>query len=298
MKKRIAIFYLLVFSNIAVAQSKFQKEFNKHFENKDSGKLSTILIEWEKENPNDPEFYTAAFNFHYSNSRPAMLSLEKGDTSKDGYKLTKQDSGEAFYLTSNTDYDINELNKGIQYIDKGIAKFPNRLDMRFGKCYVFGQVGDYPNFTKTIIETVEYSTINKNNWLWTNNEKKEDAENFMLGTIQAYLKQLYDTENDDLLPNMIEIGEATLKHYPNYVEILSTTSIALLLTKQYDKAITYLKHAEQVNPKDFIVLNNIAHGYKLKGDKANAIKYYELTDLYGDQEAKAQAKAIIAELKK
>ena len=37
----------------------------------------------------------------------------------------------------------------------------------------------------------------------------------MLGTIQSYLKQLYDTEDDNLLQDMIRIGEATLKYYPN-----------------------------------------------------------------------------------
>jgi hypothetical protein len=45
------------------------------------------------------------------------------------------------------------------------------------------------------------------------------------------------------------------------------------------------------------VLNNIAQGYKLKGDKANAIKYYELTEKYGDERAKEDAKRNIKELK-
>lgn len=96
---------------------------------------------------------------------------------------------------------------------------------------------------------------------------------------------------------MIQIGEATLKIYKSNVEILSTTSVALLLTKNYDKAIEYLKQAENINPKDFIVLNNIAQGYKLKGDKANAIKYYELTEKYGDERAKLQARRNINELR-
>jgi len=170
--------------------------------------------------------------------------------------------------------------------------------MRFGKCYALGQIKDYGNFTKEIIETVAYSVVNKNNWLWTENKKQDDAENFMLSAIQDYLGQLYATEDDRLLDNMIQIGEATLKHYPKSVEILSTTSVAFLLKKDYDKALVYLKQAEQLNPKDYIVLNNIAQGYKLKGDKANAIKYYELMAQYGDEEAKQQARENIKALKK
>lgn len=129
-------------------------------------------------------------------------------------------------------------------------------------------------------------------------EKQKDGEGFLLETIQAYLKELYDTENDNLLPDMIQIGETVLKYYKTNVEILSTTSVALMLTKNYDRAIDYLKLAEKINPKDFIVLNNIAQGYKLKGDKVNAIKYYELTEKYGDEEAKQQARQNLKDLKK
>ena len=120
----------------------------------------------------------------------------------------------------------------------------------------------------------------------------------MLGSIQEYLKQLYDTEDDHLLENMQQIGEITLTYYPNNIDILSSTAVANLLTKNYDKAIVYLKQAEQLNPKDFIILNNIAQGYKLKGDKENAIKYYQLTEQQGDAPAKKLGRKNIDELKK
>ena len=55
--------------------------------------------------------------------------------------------------------------------------------------------------------------------------------------------------------------------------------------------------AEKINPKDFIILNNIAHGYKLKGDLKKAIKYYEKTIEFGDEQAKKSAKQQIDMLK-
>jgi tetratricopeptide (TPR) repeat protein len=71
-----------------------------------------------------------------------------------------------------------------------------------------------------------------------------------------------------------------------------------MLTKNYDKAIEYLNQAEKMNPEAFIVLNNIAQAYKLKGDKVNAIKYFELTEKYGDEQAKQQARQNINALQK
>ena len=59
-----------------------------------------------------------------------------------------------------------------------------------------------------------------------------------------------------------------------------------------------LLKAEKYAPSDYIVLNNIAEAYKRKGDTSNALTYYEKVIKYGDDEAKADAKKKIEELKK
>jgi tetratricopeptide (TPR) repeat protein len=297
MQKTIAIIILALISNSIFGQANYEK-FKQLFKANDTAKIRTLLTEWERANPNDPELYTSAINYHYSISKQEEVSLDKHQRSEESYQLTDSTGKVAGYLNSNIGYDNNKLNEAIKYANIGIDKFPNRLDIRFGKCYLLQQIGDLENFTKEIIKTVEYSQTNKNNWLWTENKKQEKGQVFLLETIQSYLKELYDTEDDKLLPNMIKIGETTLKYYPNTVEILSTTSVALMLTKQYDKAIQYLKQAEQLNPKDYIVLNNIAQAYKLKGDKINAIKYYDLAAKYGDEQVQRQAKENIEKLKK
>lgn len=294
--RKIFLFILLTaISNLVSGQTYYEK-FKTLFQQNDTIKIASLLTEWEKMSPNDPELYTAAINYYFSNSKKEIVSVDKQQKSNESFQLTDSTGQVAGYINSSLDYDTEKLSKAIKYANTGIDKFPNRLDIRFGKCHILQQIGDYDNFTKEIIKTIDYSQVNKNNWLWTENKKQENGESSLLDSIQSYLKQLYDTEDDNLLLNMIQIGEATLKIYKSNVEILSTTSVALLLTKNYDKAIEYLKQAENINPKDFIVLNNIAQGYKLKGDKANAIKYYELTEKYGDERAKLQARRNINEL--
>jgi len=296
MQKAITLLFLTIFSTILYGQSN-QEKFKTLSGNNDTAKIKSLLAEWEKTNPNDPELYTSAMNFYFSTSKQEIISLNNEQKGKQSIQLTDSTGQVAGYLNSDMGYNPDKIANAIKYANKGIERFPDRLDIRFGKCYLLQKIGDYDNFTKELIKTVEYSRVNKNNWLWTGNKKQDDSENFMLGAIQEYLKGLYDTEDDNLLTNMIEIGDATLKYYKNSVEILSTTAVALMLTKNYDKAIDYLKQAEKLNPKDYIVLNNIAQGYKLKGDKANAIKYYELTAKYGDEQAKEDAKRNIKELK-
>jgi tetratricopeptide (TPR) repeat protein len=97
---------------------------------------------------------------------------------------------------------------------------------------------------------------------------------------------------------MKQIAEAALKYYPDHVESLSNLSIVYLIKKDYDKSLEALLKAEKLSPADYIVLSNIAQAYKLKGNNKNAIKYYELTIKYGDEQAKKYAQEQIDELKK
>jgi|GEM_PF-113964 len=295
--KTTMLFLLTAFSTVVFGQTNYEK-FKTLFQEKDSIKIKGLLSEWEKTNPNDPELYTSAFNFYFSSCKEEILSLQKENPKEEGLQLADSTGKVAGYLSSNVGYNEGKLDRAVNYIDKGIEKFPDRLDMRFGKIYVLGEVGDYKKFTNEIIKTVQRSVINKNNWLWTENKKQDEGQKFMLKTVQAYLKQLYDTEDDNLLSNMIQVGETTLKYYPQNIEILSTTAVAFMLTKQYDKAINYLRQAEKIDPKDYIVLNNIAQCYKSKGNKENAIKYYRLTEKYGDEQAKQQARDNIKQLEK
>ena len=229
------------------------------------------------------------------------MTLGQNPKGKEGFKIMDQDTTKkepVAFMYGDTYYEPTLLSKGFDWISKGIKKHPNRLDMRFGKIYMFGQLEDYEKFTTEIITTIAYSNENKNKWTWSDSKPLDDPKEFMLSSIQNYQLQLYNTENDNLLDNMKRIAETVLKYYPDHVESLSNISIVFMLQKQYDKALEPLLKAEQTNPKDYIVLSNIAQAYKLKGDNKNAIKYYELTIKFGDEQAKKYAQGQIDELKK
>jgi tetratricopeptide (TPR) repeat protein len=292
---------LTLFLTQATAQS-YKQQFNDLFSKEDTLEQRQLLEKWEKSDANDPELFVSYFNYYATVSKKEVITLGNDPKDKEALQLMDQDTSKkepAGYLYSNTHYEPDLLKKGFEWIEKGIAKHPNRLDMRFGHIYMLGQLEDYEKFTKEIIKTVDYSAVNKNKWTWSEGKPVEDdPKEFMLSSIQGYQGQLYDTENDDLLDNMKRIAEAVLKHYPDHVESLSNLSIVYLLNKQYDKALEPLLKAEKINAKDAIVLNNIAHAYKLKGDNKNSIKYYERVIQHGDDRAKKYAQKQIDELNK
>jgi tetratricopeptide (TPR) repeat protein len=203
----------------------------------------------------------------------------------------------AGYIGGETYFEENDFNKGIEKISEGIEKFPDRLDMRFGKIYAYGLVEDWNSFTTEIISAIKYSYVNKNKWTWTLDEKKTNGEDFFLASLQDYQVQLYNTGDDSLLINMRMIANEILRYYPNHIESLSNLSVTYLLLGEYDKGIEPLLMAEKIDPTDYIVLSNIAQGYKLKGNNDKAIEYYEKTIKYGYKQAIDFAKQQIEELK-
>ncbi len=291
----IAILFLTYFG---FGQSNYQN-FISFSQANDTTNIIKLLSKWESQNNVDAEFYVCALNYYFDKAHIQVLSIESqpNNNGKDALKLTGED-GKEYFMNSNSAFDDKLLSKTISYATEGIRKFPNRLDLRFGKCYVLKEIQDYENFTKELIETIEYSITNKNEWLWSENIVKENGKDFFLKTIYDYQTELYTTNNDDLLDNIIEIGTKTIQHYPSEIEIISITAIAYTLKNNFDKAIEYLKMAEKLNEKDYIILGNLAQTYKRKGDKENAIKYFELYKKYGDNQAKEDATKELIELKK
>ena len=296
---RFLFFGLTLLVNQVSGQT-FKQQFNDLVSKKDTVGEQQILEKWEKADSNDPELYVAYFNYFAKKSKKEIVRLDGNGKGREGLQIMDKDSSKkepVAFLYGDTYYDKDILKKGFDYIDIGIKKHPNRLDMRFGKIYMLGQIEDYEKFTVEIINTIDYSTINKNQWTWSDDQPVDNPKQFFLGSLQGYQVQLYNTENDDLLDNMKRIAETVLKYYPDHIEGLSNLSIVFMLQKQYDKALESLLKAEKLNPKDYIVLSNIAQAYKKKGDTNNAIKYYELTIKHGDDQAKKYAQGQIDELK-
>lgn len=251
------IFSLTLLFNSAIGQT-YKQQFNDLVTKKDTVGQVQLLEKWEKTNKDDPELFVAYFNYYVRKSKKEIITLGQNPKGKDVLQIMDQDTTKkepVAFMYGDTYYDPDLLSNGFDWINKGIEKHPNRLDMRFGKIYMFGQLEDYEKFTTEIIKTIDYSSVNKNKWAWADNKPLDDPKEFMLSSIQDYQLQLYNTENDSLLDNMKRIAEAVLKYYPDLVESLSNLSIVFMLQKQYDKALESLLKAEKINPKDYIVLS-------------------------------------------
>jgi tetratricopeptide (TPR) repeat protein len=299
MKKTLIFLCVLTLTQSIVQGQAFKEQFWELVDKKDSLGQIGLLQKWEATNEKDPELYVAYYNMYVQQSREEFVVL--GTEPSSGPQLTVLDStgkNPVGYMYSEVKYNPDILQKAFDYIDKGIEINPNRLDLRFGKVYMLCETKDYENFTKELIKVIDYSSTINNEWLWEDNKPVESPMNFMLGNVQSYVYQLFETEDDSLLDNMSRISERVLKYYPDNVESLSNMSVVNLIQKNYEKALEYLLKAYDINPKDPIILGNIAEAYKRQGDNENAIKFYKESLKYGDKESNQYTKEQIRLLEK
>jgi tetratricopeptide (TPR) repeat protein len=266
--------------------------FKPLLQKQDTAGQIKLLRAWEASNPKDPEMFIAYFNYYAQVSAAEVVSIDANKKPGGAFVLTDSGGSKPVgYLSSSVKYNAAILQKGFDYIDAGIALYPARLDMRFGRIYMLGQVENYAEFAKTIIETINYGHTINDAWLWKDGKPLEDAKNFFLTSMQTYVTTIYNMENDSLLPLMRQISEAVLQYNPAHVESLANVALTYLIAGEYDKALEYLLRAEKVAPKDVVVLNNIAEAYKRKGDRANAKTYLQKVIKFGTTDEQEDIKA-------
>jgi tetratricopeptide (TPR) repeat protein len=302
--KSITIILIFFFSSVTselFSQDNFS-QFIEYQKKGDTLNIRLLLEKWEKENPRDADYFIASFNYYFSMSMTRVVKFHSKPTAEqemlviyDNDSSAKEPKG---YFYDGIIHDSEIISKAFDFIDRGISIYPNRLDMRLGKCYALLNSENYEGLVNEIKKTVDYSVIIKNKWLWKNNEAIETGEEALLESMHNYVAQIYNTEEDTLVIFIRNISEIVLKHYPNSVVFISNIAISYMIENNFEEALKYLLKANKIAPEDYIVLNNIAQIYTELNDKENAIKYYNLCVKYGDDYTVDFAKKQIEALNK
>lgn len=302
MNKQLLFLILFVILGLSSLSGQIlDRQFNDLISKGDTVKQREFLEKWECKNQDDPELYIAYYNYYINKSRQETLVLGNKPKGDDVLQIMSMDSTQkepVGYIYGGVSFRMDLLDKGFDWIKRGIEKYPDRLDMRLGLIYMLQQLRDYDQFASQITKAIDRSVINSNQWLWVSGVPLSDSEKMFLSSIQDYQVHLFNTGRYDLLDHMQIIAETLLKHYPNYIENLSNLSIICICRKQYAEALKWALKAERINPKDAVVLNNIAEIYARKGDIVNGIKYYELLIKVGDEPTQQYARQQIEKLKK
>ena len=176
-------------------------------------------------------------------------------------------------ITGEPLYDSEKLGQAYQKIDEGIAKYPDRLDLWFGKAHVQQLQNDDIAALETLKKVIDRSLVNHQQWLWTNDKPTPSApKDFFFDSLQGYFSYFHDAQSDSVAQALVEYG---LKYYPDNIYLLNDKAVLLTNAKKLDEALNIFLKLYNLAPNDEIVVWNIASLYAEKHDKKQAAIYYK-----------------------
>ncbi|MBS9779703.1 MAG: tetratricopeptide repeat protein [Moraxellaceae bacterium] len=282
-----------------IVQKDYQKKFNKYLMKKEFDKLAKLLQKWEQKDPTNEKLYINYFNYYVAKSMDGnvTISKEKPQNSDMSNVMVALDKNRQPVMFMTVRYNQALLNKALAKIDEGIARYPNRLDMRFGKAYILSRNKDWNGYTNEMVKAIQQAKVNNNQWLWEGNKAIPDGKSYLLASIQGSQVQLFNAEDKKLLANVRKISNELLKVYPNNVQSINNIATSYAMGGDFDNGLKYFLQAEKINPQDPVILLNIANVYKKTNNKAKAKEYYQRIAKLADPRAKKIATEQLEKLK-
>lgn len=295
------LFFTLVLATLATtllnAQQNWFDKYKKLLNSNDTVALKKCIMQWEKANPESPDVIAAWYNYYIKRAMNNVLQLSTVQPA-DGKQYmelqndtTKQTAG---YLYEQTIYNPELTKQAFAKIDEGIQKFPNRLDLPFGKVYVLLQQEEYDTALKELEKVIERLKTNHSQWLWTQNKPLDNPKEFLIDTMQDYFRQLIGTPDNQLA---YQLNEAMLALYPEDIRLRSNKASLLAIGDKYFEALPLFASIHKDAPEDDIVTCNLAYCYEKTGDKKTAIVYYRQVANSKNPDIAATSKQALHELK-
>lgn len=249
-----------------------QDYYSKYEELMSQGMLEKVppLLElWIEAAPKDENAYITGFN-HY-----LIISKQENRI----HPVSTDDVEESSLVQSEVIYNDSLFNISQDFIQKGILQHPKRLDLHFGKIHALWIKGEHQKQTGEILGLIDLGDKIKQNWLWNGNRPLENAKKTFTSAIYRYVAQLFSS---DQYTYVQQISERMIQSFPKEVANYSNLGAVYKVQGNYKKAIRCFRKALKINPKDIIVLNNIAETYHFMDKPKKAIQFYQTMIEHGN----------------
>ena len=259
--------------SIADAQNAWYEKYLSCVNDSDVHAWKTVIEQWEQAEPESPDVYAAWYNYYIKLAMTDVVALTTTapEDNQEALQLMDSTGVVAGYMYGIESYNDSILQIGYQKLDTAIRRFPDRLDLPFGKVAMLFRQQLYAEVMQELRHVLDRSEKNGNRWLWTLNQPVDDGEYILKESMQDYFAQLFDAGQSDYAS---QLDEWMLQLYPTDIIFRSNKASLLAIDKRYSEALPIYLSIYEDNPDDIIVASNIAHIYYTLGDKEATLKYY------------------------
>lgn len=297
MRRILSTFIFMLLSCAVFAQTKAElyDRFSQAVSEHDTTTVVSLISDWARLYPGDAELFSLRANYYFMDAVSDVITLsDEKPADGRGYYVMEDSLGNTQYMYSDVQTDSLKVGYTKAILADGIAKYPDRIDLRLGKVTVHLKVGENASAVKEACSMVEHSVVNDNKWLGTLDKPVEtDGVSYMRDCIQDYLSQFVDAEDLASAEDMVDV---CVRFYPKDPVFLSDKGVMRFYAGDLKSALDWYLSAYSVSPGDMLIVNNIAYTYEKLGDKQNALKYYRILADSNDAEFSENAKAAVQEL--
>jgi tetratricopeptide (TPR) repeat protein len=245
--------------------------------------VETVLNAWEKADSTDIRMLMGRFRFYLAKGQTTdvVAKHEKRYLGLSPILSLKDSLGREVYYFQETNYDDECFGLAVKTLDKAIALYPDRLDLRAHKAniYITFEKGSPDMALDYLVSLADEGAARKEDWDFDG--QKQDVE-FFKDAMQEYCRTFYTVGSEASMNVFFSLSKRMWELYPSNVCFLSNVATYHLVAKNDPK--TALKHYNKVLRKvkdDQTALRNSYVAASKLGNPKLKEKYRQLLIQYG-----------------
>lgn len=265
MKKLLAFGFLTV--TLALAADNYQISFNACLSDGKLQAADSILDEWSRATPTDPELFPARFNL--------LLNHANSDA-------TRRDS---------------LVDCAFAEIDRGISAYPDRIDFRLCKAKAASVEGRWSAVIEAVDGMLDHDVENGGHWLGMGNTLLTNVDTILADAVFERLGDIYSSDSRTVVNSALSTADKAAKRFGNDVRILNMAGNLNFGVANNDAALRYFEEAALIAPDDAIPLTNIGYIKYQQGDSVKALEIFRKIETgHYDEESRNIARQMIAQI--
>lgn len=248
----------------------------------------SLLAEWKRAYPDDPERYIVEANVYGLRAGPSMDRIREYASRWPGASLVRDPSDSSrvaiedssgqivSVLPDSVLHDPRMRTKAIATLTEAVRRFPRRLDIRLGLATAMEQEEDPTPAIPILRETARYSARYPDSLLWSNGEPLSwDPVEFVPRALADHAERCGKQKTPEGLRCWKEITEAALAFYPDSRRALHELGSYYATTEAWDKALPVFVRLAGLDSSDPSALLNAGHVSRASKQPDRARAFYE-----------------------
>lgn len=296
MKKLLFFIFLTV--ALALGAGNYQIMFDACMSDGNFEAADSLIKEWSRKAPDDPELFPARFNLLLNRAHSDMLVLsDKPAHGGEQLQLADSTGNSMAYLYSEVSWQDSLLDMAFVEIDRGISACPDRIDFRLGKAAAATMSARWETAVDALDGLLEHDAKNSGKWLGSGNAGQSGADTLLADAVFDRLSDIYRSDSRGAVEAALPLVAKAAKRFPADVRILNLAGGMNYGIGSDGTALAYFEEAARVAPDDALPLTNIGYILYQRGDSAGAIEIYrKIENGKYDDDSKNIARQMIAEI--